>query len=337
MTRKAQLFVVGTGALALGLAGGIWGVPALKTKDIFSVREIHEQNQRGFTSPLVDFETAREIPEGAAALLKKKLVGLIDDKTRKGTISEVAVYFRDLNNGPWIGINALQNFTIASLVKVPVLIAHLKIEEVNPAHLSERVMFEPPLLPVTQNIAPQQQFVVGNTYTVEELLRQMIIYSDNDAKNVLLTHAPFGVINQVYADLGLPLPDPTATEDSISVKRYASFFRVLYNASYLRRDLSEWALKLLTETTYKEGLRGGVPKSIPVAHKFGERYDPATGMRQLHDCGIVYHPTSPYLLCVMTRGKEFSSLSAFIREVSRIAYETVSNGTSLIPSTYAAP
>jgi len=337
MTRKTQLFVVGAGAFALGLAGGIWGIPILKTKEIFSIREIHEQGQRGFTNPLVDFETTREIPEGVAMLLKKKLVGLIDDETKKGTISEVAVYFRDLNNGPWTGINERQNFTLASLVKVPVLIAYLKMEEVDSAHLSERVVFEPPPLPVTQNIAPQQQLVVGNTYTIEELLRQMIIYSDNDAKNVLLKQAPFGVINQVYTDLGLPLPDLTAAEDSISVKRYASFFRVLYNASYLRRDLSEWALKLLTETTYKEGLRGGVPESTPVAHKFGERYDPATGMRQLHDCGIVYHPTSPYLLCVMTRGREFSSLSAFIREVSRITYEIVSNGTSLLPSAYAAP
>jgi len=28
---------------------------------------------------------------------------------------------------------------------------------------------------------------------------------------------------------------------------------------------------------------------------------------QLHDCGIVYYPETPYLLCVMTKGWNFET------------------------------
>jgi hypothetical protein len=57
---------------------------------------------------------------------------------------------------------------------------------------------------------------------------------------------------KVYTELGVPLPknNDNPNEEFISVKDYASFFRILYNASYLNREYSETALKLLSETLY---------------------------------------------------------------------------------------
>ncbi len=72
----------------------------------------------------------------------------------------------------------------------------------------------------------------------------------------------------------------------------------------------------------------GVPSTVDVAHKFGERTTLAsdtesTETKQLHDCGIVYFPENPYLLCVMTRGTDFKVLEGIISDISRMVYEEV--------------
>jgi hypothetical protein len=107
------------------------------------------------------------------------------------------------------------------------------------------------------------------------------------------------------------------------VYTYASFFRVLYNASYLGKQLSEWALATLAQSEFREGIVAGVPPAVPVAHKFGEHKDVATGEVQLHDCGIVYVPEHPYLLCVMTRGASFEHLDDAIASTSRLIFAQV--------------
>ena len=47
--------------------------------------------------------------------------------------------------------------------------------------------------------------------------------------------------------------------------------------------------------------------------------------KQLHDCGIIYYPGNPYLLCVMTRGDSFGELSSTIRDISDIIYGVVND------------
>jgi hypothetical protein len=48
-----------------------------------------------------------------------------------------------------------------------------------------------------------------------------------------------------------------------------------------------------------------------------------TGERQLHDCGIVYAPGKPYLICIMTRGSDFKRLSPVIAQISKQVYTTM--------------
>jgi len=59
-----------------------------------------------------------------------------------------------------------------------------------------------------------------------------------------------------------------------------------------------------------------------VSHKFGEG-GVMGGERQLQDCGIVYYPGRPYLLCVMAKGTKLENLEKFIKAVSRLVYYSV--------------
>ena len=108
----------------------------------------------------------------------------------------------------------------------------------------------------------------------------------------------------------------------MNVKEYSSFFRVLYNSSYINKESSEFALELLAESKFTEGIKSGVPKNIVVSHKFGEQIN-KNSLLQLHDCGIVYAPKKPYILCVMTRGNNFDELADIIKNISKITYDSV--------------
>ena len=63
-----------------------------------------------------------------------------------------------------------------------------------------------------------------------------------------------------------------------------------------------------------------------VAHKFGERGiigQDGIEQKQLHDCGIIYYPNHPYILCVMTRGYKLAELEEIVRTVSKNIYQEV--------------
>jgi len=250
--------------------------------------------------------------------LEENISKLIDEKIKKGDVSFISLYFRDLNNGPWIGINEKETFTPASLLKVPLMIAYLKISEKDPSILEKKILIENNQNLLSQNIIPLRTVEAGKEYKVEELIEYMIIYSDNLAADALLRHIDLESLNNTYSDLGISVPDGKKVDDFMSVRDYSSFFRILYNASYLNHEMSGKALKILTKSQFVQGLTAGVPAQVEIAHKFGERI--SGDKKQLHDCGIIYKENNPYLLCIMTRGQDFSKMGEVIGEISALVY-----------------
>ena len=311
----------------IGMAGGWlikYGFDNFN-KNQSSFREIRQSGFK-YINPLLECEIeTKEV--GSLGLLKKKVAEFIDQKSGDNIIISASVYFRDLNNGPWFGLNEKEGFSPASLLKVPILITYFSAAEKDSQLLDKKIIFTGKL---TEDIAVPDidsgdEMVVGQSYSVRELMRRMIVFSDNDAKNLLLLNLDAKIFDQCYRDLGITIPDVRTPEDFMSVKDYASFFRMLFNASYLNRGFSNAALEILTEVEFKDGLMSGVDKNVEVAHKFGERVNMINGreVKQLHDCGIVYYPGHPYLICVMTRGQNFGEMAEVIKDISRIVYDEV--------------
>jgi len=148
----------------------------------------------------------------------------------------------------------------------------------------------------------------------------MIVESDNDAAFLLYGAADERAVRAAYADLGLRFPETDDASDTTTVAEFARFFRFLYNSTYLTEEYSEYALGLLAEARFNGGIVDGTPGSLTIAHKFGERTLSGAVLgapiRELHDCGIVYHPERPYLLCIMTKGHTFDDLANIIRGIA---------------------
>ena len=281
----------------------------------------HREGQSGNTNPLLACDGASEVlSDPEISSFKEHVEKYLN--TRQGI--NTGVYFRELNDGLWFSIGDTEQFIPASLRKVPLMIAILKQAESESSLLDRQVKFDQSEDDSSkQNFRPSQTLASGKFYTVKDLIYRMIVYSDNNAFTLLT-----GIVNpkelmRVYSNLRILDPENANSDNFLSVQTYESFFRVLYNCSYLSHEASDWALEVLSKSEFNTGLVAGVPPGVKVAHKFGEKSDAANGTVQLHDCGIVYYPKHPYLLCVMSKGQDFGSLNEGIAGVSRIIFSEI--------------
>jgi beta-lactamase class A len=285
------------------------------------------QSQYAFTNPLLDCDLGESsLSESLFSPSKSMIQKTIKDEQNKSHISFASVYYRDLNNGPWIGINEHEKFFPASLMKVPLMMHYYQKARFVPGLFNQKVDISKIVLPVytvDQHFKPEVTLDKTKTYTVGQLIEQMIRYSDNTAAGYLIyLMGNENGISNLLKDLYLEVPQDGQT-DYLSVKQYGTFFRVLFNGSYLSRQDSEAALALLSKTTFDRGIAKYLPREVVVAHKFGEKITELPETKQVHDCGIVYLPKHPYLLCVMTRGYDLDLMSDSVALISKAVYEDI--------------
>ncbi|KKU52299.1 MAG: hypothetical protein A3F26_03570 [Candidatus Ryanbacteria bacterium RIFCSPHIGHO2_12_FULL_47_12b] len=319
---RQNLIVFGTGAFIGG------GIVFLLLRTVFIIQKVENPIRQNtdfeFIKPLLFCSETKEYEEYKP--LKEKVDAVIKEKIRDSSFINAAVYFRDLDSSRWMGINAETKYSAASLNKVPLMITYFKAAELNLQILNIKIPYtretkQKYMDILENNIPPDQRLKIDNSYTLKDLINRMIMYSDNRAASLLVEYINTDALIEIYTDLGLSFPQNPG--DSISTKSFSRFFRALYNASYLNRDQSNEALRLLTKTTYTKGIVAGLPSNITVAHKFGYRTpDPSNGVlhNELHDCGIIYYPGHPYLLCIMTSGDDLLKLEHGIKDISQTVY-----------------
>ncbi len=286
--------------------------------------ERHEGQQK-YTNPLLACDVADDVVSAPEILpFKEKIEQYVNTQIDKHLVTQVGVYYRELNDGYWFSIGDSEKFIPASMRKVPLMIALLKQAETESNLLDRSVTFDLSNdYNLNQNIKPSQTLVFGSKYTVRDLIFRMIAYSDNNAFTFLTKIVDSTQLDRVYSNLRLLNPRAIKDDEYLSVQTYESFFRILYNASYVSRSSSEWALEILSKSEFRTGLVSGVPPEVKVSHKFGEKSDAIDGTVQLHDCGIVYYPAHPYLLCVMSKGANFEVLDDVIAGISQISFTEI--------------
>ena len=252
--------------------------------------------------------------------LKGKLTATIHDWEQKNSVRAVSVYIKDLNDASWMSIDGDQAYLPGSLIKVPIMIYFLKQEEEHPGTLKTTMLFEKP-----KHYFPSQEYkgdsiLPGREYKISELLRYMIVESDNNATNLLSRRIKPDQFRKLFTDLEIPPDEINDVNYEISPREYSKFFRVLYNATYLDPALSEYGLNLLSECRFKDGIAKKLPPGTIVAGKFGER-----GINEVMDfseSAIVYKGNNPYSLTIMTKGTSVEQQTELISELSEEVYRS---------------
>ncbi len=284
-----------------------------------------------YINPLLECDNAKHSKGISLTLLEKKLNEYIQRSYNEKLTTHISVYFRDLNTGAWTGVKENETYAPASLLKLPLMIAVLKKAESDLSVLQKELVYQTPYhTDMEYFISNPYPLQLGKSYKVEELIYRMMVYSDNESKGLLYDFVGEQFVYAVTAELGINLSGIDLNENSISVRIYSKYFRLLYNATYLNKEMSEKALSIMSNAVFDLGLGAGIPKNIGLSNKFGERGTKHNNVKQLHDCGIIYYPGSPYLLCVMTRGNDFSTLAQVLAEISQLVYENVDSGITVV-------
>jgi beta-lactamase class A len=325
---KRLLWAIAIVACAASFAGG-WFLE----KNVGAGTASLPLRQGGYQliSPLLSCNSSKSFPQDTA--VSNAIQSVINQHESMGDINSAAAYFADFSTGKWAVVNPTDKYYPSSLGKVPILMAYYEMAESSSTLFNQEVTFPvgSPNLNAQQEITPEEAIVPGQTYTVAQLLSYMIKYSDNNAAQLLYSLADQSTLDSIYTNLQIPVDNNvvSSTLDFMTPQQYSILFRTLYNSTYLSRDDSEAALQLMTQTSFTQGLVAGVPSSTVVAHKFGIVSFVSGGVpagRELHDCGIVYAPSNPYLLCVMTRSSStLEGSEQTIQDISAAVYNVVEN------------
>jgi beta-lactamase class A len=235
--------------------------------------------------------------------------------------SSFGFYFEYLPTGTSIGVNEKNEFHAASLFKLPVVMAYYRMKERTKTK-------DDPMVTIKQD---QLNNEFGNLWkkgegyklNLSEAVRLAIEESDNTAAQVVTSNITKEDFNAVYEGLDINLE--TDKEGAIlTAKSYSSILKALYFSSVLNKDSSSEILALLTKTKFPDKLAAGIPDKVVVAHKIGDFKDKDGKNEAFTDCGIVYVPRRPYVLCMLSVGDEQTARER-MQKTSKTIYDYISS------------
>lgn len=317
--RHMVMFIVAIPVFFIGFYAGHSVTDSAYQDYIYSYKSLRYSGTYEYVRPLLGTDSSDATRIGIYKDVKKKIQSIASNYHKNGLLLEYGVYVRSLSYPIWFGINEKTPFLPASLQKLPIAIAVYRDVEKKNLKKTDRFTYTKELSDRNKNdpfYAPSE-LEVGKSYSLSELVRCLIVSSDNGAKDLLVQHVQEDTLKETFK---LGSLDGTFNIEKISPKIYSLYFRVLYNATFISEESSEELLKLLVEASYKNALVAGVPQNVKIAHKYG-LYNEEANVYDLHDCGILYSEEEPYILCVMTRGSDVQALEDFISQVSSLVYK----------------
>lgn len=237
--------------------------------------------------------------------------------------AEMSIYFEVLKTGSNITVNPDLKIWPASLAKLPVAMATMKKVESGAWDLSTMIKLEEKDADTVGNPGIEKE--IGRSYDIKFLLERLLLQSDNTAYRMLTKNFINNEINEISEQVGLE--ELVIQGGKISAKDYTRLLRVLYIASYLNEEHSQFILELMQESEFSNFIRAGLPKEVPFSHKWGTNI----AFQVYSDSGIVYVENRPYMISVMIQGKsedqeenELKS-NALMEEIGQKTYEYISN------------
>jgi beta-lactamase class A len=149
---------------------------------------------------------------------------------------------------------------------------------------------------------------LGESESIAELTRLMIVRSSNLATNILLEKISAKNVQDFIHSLGIPgvtlirgIEDTAAflrgMNNSATARGLTQTMKFLAEKKVVSQQASETMIELLFGQEFNESIPALLPKTVRVAHKTGWTGD------VYHDTGIVYpEHRKPYVISIMTRG-----------------------------------
>ncbi len=284
---------------------------------------IGDKKQNSFSNPHPLIDPSRSLISqenffSTIEPLQKDLKEIVAKHEKEG--SKIGLYFEFLNTGANVSINQESRFWPASLSKMPTAFVVMKKIELGEWKLdNELILYYEDRNDAFGDLYKKQ---VGTRLTIEELLKELLINSDDTAHRILVRNLEGADFEEMLSALGME--DLYNKDYDTTAKEYSRIMRSLYTSSFLKREYSTMLLTWLSETPFNDFLGSGTPKDVVFSHKIGEHDPESTYL----DSGIVYVLNRPYLLTVMIDTKNSGGrekAKEIMKEISKASYSYVSN------------
>jgi len=241
-------------------------------------------------------------------------------------------YFEYLSNGSNIRDGADQTSVAASLMKLPVVMDLYKLSEAGKLNLDEQATVKQSDINTDSDYGDPTHLKAGDTLSLRQAAQITLQDSDNTTLNVIkdkvlpLLNDDTDAIQSLDISFTLTGDNPGNEQANISARSYSSVLKCLYYSCFLRAGDSEQLLNYLIGSVEQNRLVAGVGQGIEVAHKVGSS---ATNTQS--DCGIIYYPGKPYLICLMFFGSTVGNTStdAYFQHVSQMIYNYVATSGTM--------
>jgi beta-lactamase class A len=254
--------------------------------------------------------------QAAAADLEARLAPLA--KAHKG---KVAIAVKHLGTGEGYYLNADEPMPTASLIKLAVMV------EVYQQAAEGKVKLTDPVTLRQADKVPgsgilTEHFSDGATFSLRDAVRLMIAFSDNTATNLVLDQIGIGSTGKRMEAWGFPntkihakvFRSNTTSIDAGRSKRFGlgsttaremvGLLEKLHAGQLVSEAASREMLEHLKKCDDKDKFPRFLPPKTGVAHKTGSVNDART------DAGILYLPSGPVAVCVLTANNEDRSWQA---------------------------
>ncbi|HIF48292.1 MAG TPA: serine hydrolase [Cytophagales bacterium] len=268
-------------------------------------------------------------------ILKKKIVSKFNDE-----IGNFALAFKNLDDGKEILINENEIFHAASTMKTPVMIEFYRQLYQGKLSLEDTLQIKNEFKSIVDgSMYKLSEFddsdkntynKLGQYYSINNLIYEMITISSNFATNILIEYIGANNVTKSMKELGaLNIDILRGVEDikafelglnnTTSAKDLLIIYEKLAKGKIIDNESSAIMIDILKDQKYDDIIPRYLPKDIEVANKTGM----ITGVH--HDSGIVFLKDGrKYVIVLLSKNmSDMESGTEMMAKISELIYKTL--------------
>lgn len=268
-------------------------------------------------------------------ILEKKIISKFNDET-----GNFALAFKNLDDGKEILINENEIFHAASTMKTPVMIEFYKQLHQGKLSLEDTLQIKNEFKSIVDGTMYKlSEFddsdkntynKLGQYYSINNLIYEMITISSNFATNILIDYIGANNVTKSMKEIGaLNIDILRGVEDikafelglnnTTSAKDLLIIYEKLAKGKIINNESSAIMIDILKDQKYDDIIPKYLPKDIEIANKTGM----ITGVH--HDSGIVFlKDGKKYVIIILSKNmSDMESGTEMMARISELIYKTL--------------
>ena len=268
-------------------------------------------------------------------ILEKKIISKFNDET-----GNFALAFKNLDDGKEILINENEIFHAASTMKTPVMIEFYKQLHQGKLSLEDTLQIKNEFKSIVDGTMYKlSEFddsdkntynKLGQYYSINNLIYEMITISSNFATNILIDYIGANNVTKSMKEIGaLNIDILRGVEDikafelglnnTTSAKDLLIIYEKLAKGKIINNESSAIMIDILKDQKYDDIIPKYLPKNIEIANKTGM----ITGVH--HDSGIVFlKDGKKYVIIILSKNmSDMESGTEMMAKISELIYKTL--------------